>query len=239
MAEILVDDAQLGSRPFPTHSLPSPRSHPLKPGSTKETAFINHVDTSIARLQGRFAKREYQKGPLLEIDDETLAAALEPAGYRDFKEAGEDIERVLDIVWVSGTPSLQVPYMLNLALLLVTFIEAFSPPSPTTMFRLLNKMDMAFAGLIQGRDSKTDKPLPGTERRTRLVSGTEKVRMKSLVEKTRIVVVAKMGEGGVVEDEDSISYDIDDEYDMDVARVYDRVMSELGDELGEVDLNVA
>lgn len=213
--------------------LPHPRRQPLKFGSAKETAFINHMDEGIARAQGRFAKRSSPKDPNVEIDEDSVAAAGKMPGYRNFKEAGKDLEHLLELVWISGTPSLQISYLLSLALLLVSFIPAFSPPSPRTMFRVLNKMDNAFAGLLQGHDVETGNLLPGFEGRRNIVSGTEKVRIKSLVEKTRILVTEKMAESGVVEgEEEAEGDDLEDEYDMDVARVYDRTLVEIGDELG-------
>ena len=218
------------------NALPTPRRQPLKLGSVKETVFINHMDESIARVQGRFAKRESPRDSSIEVDEEAIAAAGKMPGYRSFKEAGKDIEKLLDIVWISGTPTLQISYLLSLALLLVSFIPTFSPPSPRSMFRILKKMDMAFASLIQGHDAETGEPLPGFETRRRIVSSTEKVRIKSLIEKTRIVVSEKMGESGVDEDDgdeqEVVSFEMEDEYDMDVARVYDRTLVELGDELG-------
>ncbi len=116
------------------------------------------------------------------------------------------------------------------------------------MFRLLAKLDFAFSSLLQGRDVDTGEPLPGFEGGRRL-SGTEKVRIKGLVERTRVCVVGVMNSGEFdredVEGESSRSGDdsmaeqnaVEDEpdggeWDMEVARVYDRTIVELGDTLG-------
>lgn len=130
-------------------------------------------------------------------------------------------------------------------------IPAF-PAAPRPLFRLLGKLDHAFASLIQQRDIDTGDPLPGFSMR-RGVSDTEKVRIKSLVERTRICVVDVMSRGEFEEDdspfqEESAQSDIegdlileepadldvdddaeDDNWDMMVARVYDRTLVELGD----------
>lgn len=111
---------------------------------------------------------------------------------------------------------------------------------------------MAFASLVTGKDLDTGETLPGfgTDADTfgRLgggVTGTEKVRIKSLVERTRVVVVEVMNAGEFeVEDGDEAD-DSDDpmaeargddvdfsDFNMDVARVYDRTLVELGDSLG-------
>lgn len=117
------------------------------------------------------------------------------------------------------------------------------------MFRVLRKLDYAFASLIQGRDLDSGDLLPGCERGNG-VSGTGKVRVKSIIERTRVVVVDAMSSGEYEQEDDDNdaesgnenemdddldeTYDVDDaaDYDMEVARVYDRTLVELGDTLG-------
>ena len=156
--------------------------------------------------------------------------------------------------------SLQIAYLLSLALLLVNMLPELAPaPRPT--FRLLRKLDHAFASLLQGRDIDTDEPLPGFGSGPK-VTGTEKVRMKSLVERTRVVVTDVLSGADFEDDtenskaeqtetEDDEDYnmgettdddrmdveqrlDVDDEgeWDMEMAKVYDRTMVELGDTIG-------
>lgn len=114
------------------------------------------------------------------------------------------------------------------------------------MFRVLGKLDYAFASLIQGKDIDSGAHLPGCDRGSG-ISGTAKVRMKSIIERTRVIVVEAMA-GGEWEHErsqedtdaetdidDSEGIDMDEElqdFDLDVARVYDRTIVELGDTLG-------
>lgn len=127
------------------------------------------------------------------------------------------------------------------------------PPSPKATFRLLDKLDLAFASLLQGRNIDTGETLPGFSS-GRGVSGTQKVRIKSIVDQTRIVVAEVLGAAEELEDEDDLSDDIietGDEMDTDddmndineaadatgylemgIAKVYDRVIVELGDTLG-------
>ena len=145
--------------------------------------------------------------------------------------------------------SLQIPYLISLALLTTTMIPAF-PAAPRPLFRLLSKLDHAFASLLQGRDLDTGEPLPGFSMR-RGVSGTEKVRIKSLVERTRVSAVEVMSRGDFEEDdeeeeesaaesdmdgdlilEQAIDTDDDAEeknWDMQVAKVYDKTLVELGE----------
>ena len=174
------------------------------------------------------------------------------------KESCKDIEELVDIVWISGTPSLQVPYLINLALLLTTMIGGM-PPSPRRLFGLIGKLDRAFASLLQGRDVETGERLPGFESR-RGISGTEKVRIRSLVERTRVSIVEafKRGEfefedideendadkmdtdieGELVLEGDEDDVDDEDSWDMQLARVYDLTIVELGDSLEEPNIGI-
>jgi hypothetical protein len=74
------------------NSLPSPRQHPLKSGGPKESAFIRYVDQGILLAKRRWAKRKFDDG-----------SAGEVKGYHSFKEAGKDLDSLIDVVWVSGT----------------------------------------------------------------------------------------------------------------------------------------
>ena len=171
------------------------------------------------------------------------------------KEACKEISELVSVVWVSGTPSLQVPYLINIALLLSSVITGM-PPTPRSLFRLLERLDHAFASLLQGRDVDTGEVLPGFQG-LRGVSGTEKVRVRSLVERTRVSVVEAVKKGEfeyeepepeetgsdgdrmdtdtdgelVLEGNDDDFGDDEDSWDMQLARVYDRTIVELGDSL--------
>lgn len=244
-------------------SLPHPRDSPLRPGGTKESAFIRHVDSRILHIQRRFAKRTSFSTSSLN-DDALRVQSAEHApwpgdtkGYTTMKEACRDINEIADVVWISGTPSLQVPYLINLALLLTTVVSGM-PPTPKSLFKLLGKLDHAFASLLQGRDVETGETLPGFEGR-RGVSGTEKVRIRSLVERTRVSILEAF-KRGEFEDEDDLedermevdtdtdgelileNADDDDEdeesWDMQLARVYDRTVVELGDSLEEPNIGI-
>jgi len=143
--------------------------------------------------------------------------------------------------------SLQIPYLLNIALLVVDFLPGFDP-SPKLTFKLLDKLDLAFASLLQGRDIDTGEILPGFEG-GRGVNATEKVRIRSLVERTRICVVDVMSrEVNIGESEEQMETDEDESMDedgddddnegnlweMEIATVYDRTIGELGDTLDSV-----
>lgn len=242
-------------------ALPHPRDSPLRAGGSKESTLIRHLDSKILQVQRRFARRTTFSLNALNDGAQLQAANLWPGdikGYANMKEACKDIEELVDVIWVSGTPSLQVPYLISLALLLSTIISGM-PPSPKRLFRLIGKLDRAFASLLQGRDVETGETLPGFQSR-RGISGTEKVRIRSLVERTRISVMEafKRGEFDLedVEDEDDgdemdvdmegelvlegddFDVDEDDDWDMALAKVYDQTIVELGDSLAEPNIGI-
>jgi len=116
------------------------------------------------------------------------------------------------------------------------------PAAPRQMFRLLGKMDHAFASLLQGQDIETGERLPGFDF-GRKVSTTEKVRIKSLIERTRVSVANAMSkgefeedletrtppeEGDLILDEVEDDHAGDENYDMQTAKVYDRTLVEIG-----------
>jgi hypothetical protein len=232
-----------------TATLPHPRAHPLKPGGTKESTFIRFIDQGILRMERRYAKRGTEMADKKE-DESTR-------GYEGFQEVVKDLENLFELIWVSGTPSLQVPYLLTLASMIEQYLPGFSAaPRPT--FRLLERFDIAFASLLQGRHVETGDSLPGFETGRR-VTGTEKVRMKSIVERTRGVVAEVMSKGGdedaesrvedVTDVETGDEMDVDDTEDeededdiggieMSVARVYDRTVVELGDTIGNTPIGI-
>ncbi|TKA69880.1 hypothetical protein B0A55_08826 [Friedmanniomyces simplex] len=212
----------------------------------------------------KFAKRTTPGAPRL-ADDERLDVARESGvaerwagakgdGYTSMRQACREISELVDVVWVSGTPSLQVPYLIHLALVLADVVPAM-PLSPRSLFRCMEKIDRCFASLIQGRYIESGEALPGFEGR-RGVSGTEKVPIRSLVERSRVGVVEafKRGEfdeetpvddrvsdedmeGGLVLEGEGSDAD-EDSWDMQLARVYDRTIQELGDTLEEPGIGI-
>ncbi|KAJ9305554.1 hypothetical protein C8Q69DRAFT_476912 [Paecilomyces variotii] len=231
-------------------SLPRQRAHPLKAGSIKETALINHIDKSILTVNRRHAKKFSSA-----IGEQDIPEA--ERGYESFKEVVKDLEAIIDIVWVSGTPSLQIPYLISLAGLVNSYLPEY-PFSPRSTFRLIKKLDAIFASLLTGEDADTGAPISGFENRRNVVSMTEKVRIKSLAEACRIAVVEARDreDSRVTEEEEADGMDVDgtgdenenededvygtddyvdapDRWEMEGARVYERTIQLLGDELGK------
>ncbi|MBE7181307.1 MAG: hypothetical protein INR71_08875 [Terriglobus roseus] len=254
--------------------LPHARAVPLKPGGSKESALVRYVDQGILHVQRRFAKRDaadgqQQQQPAGEVRPGAAGPDDRVEGYAAFAEAARDLESLADVVWISGTPAVQVPYLLSIALLAANFLPAL-PPSPRATFRLLAKLDAAFASLLLGRNVESGEALAGPAARGgRAVSGTEKVRIKSLVDRTRICVVDVFAGADVVDDEPggggemtetegeddpddfNMASETEEEvsrpngvseaqgdWDMHIARVYDRTVVELGDVLGGTPIGI-
>lgn len=167
-------------------------------------------------------------------------------------------ETVLTVI----TASLQIPYLISLAVLVNSFLSSY-PFTPRSTFRLLRKLDCIFASLLTGQDAETRSPLPGFENRPDVVSMTEKVRIKSIAELCRVVVVEvrekQGGEGdenenedgdgdgdgdvsGVTDDEDDDMVDSADpegpgetvgRWEIETSKVYEKTIQLLGDELGK------
>ena len=75
-------------------TLPYPRSQPLKLGGSKESSFIRFVDQSIQNIQRRYANRAEGLQP---------RAGVATNGYKSFVEVEQDMSRLIDLIWVSGT----------------------------------------------------------------------------------------------------------------------------------------
>jgi hypothetical protein len=128
-------------------------------------------------------------------------------------------------------------------MLMKEFMGAF-PPSPVIALTLLTKLDLAFASLLTGLNAETGQPLPGFEKE-RGVSMTEKVRMRSIVESSKLVAVKFMGADyrmgyNLTDDDDDDLTDTEwepatpsvvSDIDMRIAKVYQRTIELLSNEL--------
>jgi hypothetical protein len=241
---------------------------PLRAGGSKESTFIRFVDQKMLHIQRRFAKRTTPASAFLsEMDRDKADSWGDVKGYSSMKEAFAELEELVNIVWISGTPGLQIPYLITIAVQVHNIIQAMPPSHPKSLFHILEKLDHAFTSLLQGRDSETGQSLPGLAD-GRTVNGTEKVRIRSLVERTRVSVVEAFKRGDFESngaemtdaetDDDDLNMDgdasneddliiegaedfVDEEeatIDMQIARVYDRTIVELGDSLEEPSIGI-
>ncbi|KAG8533687.1 uncharacterized protein KY384_001428 [Bacidia gigantensis] len=235
----------------PQSLLPRSRDSPLKPGGHKQSGLIDYVDNKLLNVSRRYEKRFSAKLGNEDGDKEGIPIGdTEMKGYNGFAEMARDLNAVIDVVWVSGTPSLQIPYFLTIAL---TTTNALSPFqfSPRATFLLLKRLDAAFSSLLRGVNVETGEQLPGIRGKRGRPSITESIRLKSIVERTRVAIVEAAGKGESVTDggnESGTDYDAmtdddfdddmtmqdlsiedeDDRWEMEIARVYERTVTELG-----------
>ncbi|KAL9005452.1 MAG: hypothetical protein Q9188_001777 [Gyalolechia gomerana] len=226
-----------------TSILPTPRTRPLKPGSAKESDFIYYIEQKLLAISRHYENRFTSALSGEENPD------IEGRGYKDFGEQKRDLDPVVDVIWISGTPSLQITFLLTIALTVTTSLQSF-PFTPRPTFQLLRKLDLAFSSLLKGVNVETGERLPGFESGRGKLSITEKVRMRGIVERTRVAVVEAVRKDGSLADvenvpasetdtEDDFNMTEDDDenledetshrrWEMDIARVYENTIVELG-----------
>ncbi|KAH7112517.1 hypothetical protein B0J11DRAFT_186103 [Dendryphion nanum] len=171
--------------------LPQPRRRPLRPGGPKESDLISYLDRALNDVQ-KSVENRMKKG-------QSEQRHPDVRGYTSFLEPATELDSLIDVVWVSGSPNLQIPYLLNIARMLTEYIPLF-PASPRATFRIVDKLDSAFSNLLLGYDTETNAPLPGFEN-GRTMSTTDKVRLKGIVDRTRVIVAKKIG-GNIQDDEE-------------------------------------
>ncbi|KAJ6104157.1 hypothetical protein N7523_010477 [Penicillium sp. IBT 18751x] len=192
----------------PTLSLPRQRDHPATPGSEEETQLRGRLTAGLDRITYRQMKAE------MGIDTDTDLAPSERR-YKSFEELAHDINTLIDMLWVSATPSIQTEALLTLAGLLEKSLKTY-PFDPYPTLDILHKFDSVFVALCTGRHPLTNEEIPGARDHRQFVTQTQKVRIRSLAETTRNTVF------GMLPDEE------DEEEEQpwleDVARVYDGVL---------------
>ncbi|KAK5938429.1 hypothetical protein PMZ80_009399 [Knufia obscura] len=216
---------------IPSDQLPVPRSRPLLPASHKETSLINFIDNRILAIT-----RRYAKSFAADESDQSLQS-----GYTSFDQIIVDIDAVLDVVWISATPSIQIPYLLALAGHFRGYMHSF--PFVTTSFPLARKFDLAFSRLLS---ATADNPAVA-----HVISATEKVRIRSLAQETRYEMIEVAGKSGLNvrqedmetdEDETDMETDVTDTEDgasnqsiaLSLGRVYERTLEILGGDLSSL-----
>ncbi|KAH0606713.1 uncharacterized protein H6S33_003547 [Morchella sextelata] len=223
------------------HTLPHPRSSgPLKAGSRPESNLIAYLDVQLLEVSRKYAKKFHE------------------GGYFDIKTIAEDLERLVDVLWVSSTPTLQIHYMLQMANSFNDYLASFPPHLKVTL-RLLDTFDRCFYTLITETSADPSTPLPPAFSAYQM-NMTEKVRLKSMIERTRLHVVKLLESGRGApdpltenagnfgerneqididtENETEVdgcgSYADDEELEIEVSKVYDRCMVQLGEGLKTV-----
>lgn len=218
--------SQTFAAPAPIGDLPIPRSHPLRAGSSKETVLINYIDDRLLSVT-----RRYGKSFAADPSDRSI-----DSGYVSFNQVISDLDPILDVVWISATPSIQVQYLLAIAGHFRSFMHSFA--FVTTSFQLAAKLDTAFSSLLSHAAG---------------IDMTTKVRIRSLAEETRVEMINVASKSGFPAPEDAPSSDEEDETDIDdamldnnndstsprsmslnLAKVYEKTMEILGADLASL-----
>ncbi|KOS37303.1 hypothetical protein ACN38_g11908 [Penicillium nordicum] len=223
----------------PTLSLPQQRSQPIPSGSEEETQLRGQISTGIERVTYRKMK-----------SDMGMDAPDTPASerrYDSFQDLTADVESLIDTLWASATPAIQTESLITLAGLTQTSLPAFSFDAPSTL-NILHKLDSVFAALCTSTHPLTGAVLPGAQPGQSLVTETQKVRVRSLAERTRYQVFSclamsnERGPGNAAndygdgDDEDEDSGDeVDEPWMLEATRVYEKSLMLLAEQDPEVE----
>lgn len=145
-----------------------------------------------------------------------------------------------------STATLQIPFLLSLAGIFADYLPAF-PFAERPTICLADKLDQAFAILL---NHDRDPVLAvATDTNHHLVSVTDRVRIRSVIERTRIIAVeasTKKPASASAESQDVLENFTDTDYDdftpdsnrhdrdslnMSISQIYERSLSILGDSL--------
>ena len=208
---------------------------PLNPATPIHDSESSHSTSSVSRhrLSDRQQERLiiYLDDQLLQIKRQFVQRLTPPKGYMNLRDLLTDLNKVIDIIWYSITstqPSQldqqeasdsdftsgsnkitlfgQSHYLLAIADSLVDYLEGFAAvqkfedPEPT--IRIFQKLDKIFARLL-------DEP----EQKHRGLSRTEKVRLESIAERTRISVITV--------------FEHIEGYELEVVNVYEQVLDRI------------
>ncbi|KAF4499262.1 meiotic recombination dmc1 [Fusarium agapanthi] len=224
--------------------LPTPRTKALKPNSSKEFMVRRYAEEQLLLVTRRYVKKFGNPEP-----GDTVV------GYTRFGEVCQDLDSITNVLWKSGTPSLQIPFLLRLTSDFTRYVRSF-PPAPKASFAILRKLDHSFASLLSGQDIETHETLPGFENGLRGgMTTTEMIRCRSLVDQCRVLMVEVMRDPAEEDEEDEEAetdtdtdaeepgikgwggVEDDDEMmlQLDAARVFEKTIVQLNERLGDLE----
>ncbi|KAJ5707976.1 hypothetical protein N7488_007777 [Penicillium malachiteum] len=162
----------------PPINLPAQRSAPFPSGSYEENQVRGQLNAGLERIDLRLMKTR------LGIDIHTSPTETR---YLEFEDLSADVDRLVNILWVSATPSIQIEGLLALAGITEQALSMFDF-DPEPILTILHKFDVIFVALCTGKHPFTQEPLPGVVEGQSLATQTQQVRMRSLAEATRFKV---------------------------------------------------
>ncbi|KAK9446684.1 uncharacterized protein V1518DRAFT_132734 [Limtongia smithiae] len=180
----------------PTESPQLPQLHSVgRLSDEQQSRLVNYLDEQLLHVARRFVRRCSAVGEgSVESSLMTVDSLI------------DDLTRLIDLIWysVSGTstPFLQEQYLLHIADDLIDYILRLPIDSPDKVFAVLAKLDKIFYKLVVG-------DVPSGKR----MSNTERARLESIAERTRVDVVEKLARYAG--------------HEVALTRVYERVLEEL------------
>ncbi|KAF8444257.1 hypothetical protein BDZ91DRAFT_853803 [Kalaharituber pfeilii] len=156
--------------------LPNPRSVPLKPGRKPEASLIRYLDDALQNISRKYTKK------------------YTPGGYSNIQSIVKDLDVLVDLIWVSSTPNLQIQYLLRIANDFNDYLSSFMVQLRTT-FTFLDVLDRCFYALLTGQSTDPVLTPISPSMASSRITTTEKVRLNSIVQRTRLHVVKIIEEG--------------------------------------------
>ncbi|KAJ5782141.1 hypothetical protein N7457_003915 [Penicillium paradoxum] len=215
---------------IPTLSLPQQRAQPIPSGSEEETQLRGQISTGIERVTYRKMK-----------SDMGMDAPETPASerrYNSFKDLAADVEGLVDTLWASATPAIQTEALITLAGLTQTSLPAFPFEAQPTL-SIFYKLDSVFAALCTATHPLSGAVLPGAQPGQSLATETQKVRIRSLAERTRLEVFACLGRshqkvnpanGDEWDDDEDSGDEVDEPWMLEATRVYEKSLMLLAEQ---------
>ncbi|KAJ5121147.1 uncharacterized protein N7515_009108 [Penicillium bovifimosum] len=211
----------------PTLSLPPQRAQPIPSGSMEETQLRGQISAGIERVTYRKMKSD--------MGMDAPGTPTSERRYESFKELAADVEGLVDMLWASATPAIQTEALITLAGLTQTSLPAFPFEAQPTL-SILHKLDSVFAALCTGTHPVDGLVLPGAQPGQSLATETQKVRIRSLAERTRYEVFSCLGRssGKVADgdgwDEEDSGDEVDEPWMLEATRVYEKCLMLLAEQ---------
>ncbi|KAK9381821.1 uncharacterized protein V2V93DRAFT_202394 [Kockiozyma suomiensis] len=176
--------------------------------SAQQSKLINYLDDQLLQISRRFVR----KSSLSDDDGESIDFETTPkdqhhhTAYTTIEPMIADLTELVDLIWYSvpstPVPFIQVQYLLRIADDFNDCVPQLPITEPEKLFIFLKMLDLIFYELIEGN-------IPSRAR----MGNTEKARLEGIAERTRLDVLECMnGFRG---------------YELDVTRVYDKVLEVL------------
>ncbi|CAG7949128.1 unnamed protein product [Penicillium olsonii] len=208
----------------PTLLLPPQRAGPLASGSEEETQLRGQISTGVERVTYRKMK-----------SDMGMDAPDTPPTHRrydTFAQLADDVNGLIDMLWASATPAIQTEALITLAGLTQTSLPSFSFSAEATL-SIFHKFDCVFAALCTGTHPTTGVALPGAVIGQSLVTETQKVRIRSLAERTRHQVFSLLTSSSTFagdEDGDEELDEVDEPWMLEATKVYEKSLMLLAEQ---------